>query len=73
MAFHRPSFFPFFERAPHHTTTENPLRAVIHLVFTVPLLSFPQGEFLIKPAHDQKGRASLDLLFASKYKRAGAP
>ena len=25
MAFHRPSFFPSFERAPHHTTTENPL------------------------------------------------
>ena len=25
MAFHRPSFFPSVERAPHHTTTENPL------------------------------------------------
>jgi len=25
MAFHRPSFSPSFERAPHHTTTENPL------------------------------------------------
>jgi len=24
MAFHRPSFFPSVERAPHHTTTENP-------------------------------------------------
>ena len=25
MAFHRPSFFPSVERAPHCTTTENPL------------------------------------------------
>jgi len=25
MAFHRPSFFPSVERAPNHTTTENPL------------------------------------------------
>ena len=25
MAFHRPSFFPSFERVPRHTTTENPL------------------------------------------------
>ena len=24
MAFHRPSFSPSFERAPHHTTTEDP-------------------------------------------------
>jgi hypothetical protein len=29
MAFHRPSFSPSFERAPHHTTTANPLRVVI--------------------------------------------
>jgi hypothetical protein len=29
MAFHRPSFFLSFERAPHHTTTENPLRAMV--------------------------------------------
>jgi len=25
MTFHRPRFFPSTERAPHHTTTENPL------------------------------------------------
>jgi len=25
VAFHRPSFSPSFERAPHHTTIENPL------------------------------------------------
>jgi len=29
IAFHRPSFSPFFERAPHHNTAENLLRAVV--------------------------------------------
>jgi hypothetical protein len=35
MAFHRPRFSPSFERAPHHTTTENPLRAVVHRLNSV--------------------------------------
>jgi len=35
VAFHRPSFSPSFERAPHHTTIENPLRAVVHRLKSV--------------------------------------
>jgi len=35
LAFHRPSLFPSFERAPHHTTTENPLRAVVRRLNSV--------------------------------------
>jgi len=40
MAFHLPSFFPSFKRAPHHNTTENLLRAVVlHLHSVVGLLT----------------------------------
>jgi len=35
MAFHWPSFSPSFERAPHHNTTDNPLRAVIRRLNSV--------------------------------------
>jgi len=41
MAFHRPSFSPSCERAPHHNTTENSLRAVVHRLDSVAGLAEP--------------------------------
>ena len=47
MAFHQPGFSLSFERATHHTTTENPLRSVVLCLNSVAGFAEPALSLLV--------------------------